>query len=151
MKILKYILSSCLCLTPVKIFADILPNTVAVGQEAAMAELITLINQARINAAVGDLITKGELTCTAQTHAQDIGGKRLCQVNPSDGSSPWDVAVKCGTTANGMIVGCGYQNPKATVQGWLGRQDTKDVLLNPAYKYLGVSMVNNFWVLYLGF
>jgi len=119
------------------------------GQEATQAEFANIINQARVNVGVEELLNKNELICTAQHHAQDIGGKHLCQVNPSDGSTPWDVATKCGTVANDLVIGCGYQNPATTVQGWLGRQDTKDVLLNPAYKYFGVGMVNNFWVIYL--
>ena len=90
------------------------------------------------------------LVCSAQTHVNDIGTKHLCQSMPSDGSSPWDIARRCGTTASGLLVGCGYPTAEAAVAGWLQRQDTATMLLDPRFRTVGVGMVNNYWVVFFG-
>jgi uncharacterized protein YkwD len=145
----KIILASMFLLSSLAI-AETNSQPSIMGEDLTLVEFGRLVNVARTSAGLNALIITNELTCTAQTHALDIGEKRLCSVNPSDGSSPWDTAKKCGTSSYGMIIGCGYQNPNDTVQGWLGRQDTKDLLMNPAYKYMGVGMRNNFWTIFFG-
>jgi uncharacterized protein YkwD len=115
-----------------------------------MSDFEEQINIARTQAGLNVLVNDPALTCTARMHSNDIGERRVCSVEPRDGSSIWELAKKCGTASYGMIIGCGYMNPKDTVQGWVGRQDTKDMLMNPAYRTMGVAMLNNFWVVFFG-
>lgn len=90
------------------------------------------------------------LVCSAQTHVGDIGGKKVCQTLPTDGSSVWDIPRRCGTAAYGILVGCGYPTAEAAVAGWLQRQDTATMLLDPKFRTVGVGMVNNYWVVFFG-
>jgi uncharacterized protein YkwD len=114
-------------------------------------ELGNLVNQARASNGLNMLTLKPELMCAAQSHAMDIGEKRLCSVNGSNGNSPWDVAKSCNTAAYGVLIGCGYMSAKDTVDGWLSRQDTRESLLNPSFAKMGISMRNNFWVVFFGY
>lgn len=152
MKLFKYVLAAILliCYSNPVAFSSSDVDTLA-SEVSSLSELVQRVNMARMNAGLTTLRIKSELTCSAQTHASDIGEKRLCSINGSTGKTPWEIAKMCGTSAYGVMVGCGYLNARDTVQGWVNQQETRDLLLNPTYTLIGVGMYNNFWVLFLGY
>jgi uncharacterized protein YkwD len=109
-------------------------------------ELVRLINVERAKVKAAPVILSSGLNCAAQKHANDIGVKKRCTHTGSNGSSPWDRAKSCGTTANGEIVACGHQTPAAAVKGWYNSSGHRTIMLNKSYTRVGVGMLNNYWV-----
>lgn len=129
-------------------------NSVCLAQEEVVAldtpvqDLVQLINFERAKVRSAPLTFTNELTCAAQTQAVDMGTKQFCATNASDGTSPWERPKKCGTVAYGMLIGCGYLTPQDAAAGWVTRQDTATLLLDPKFRTVGAAMFNNYWVVY---
>lgn len=104
------------------------------------------INEARAARGLSAVMVLPALNCAAKRHAQDIGTKGVCGHYGSDGSSPWDRAKDCGTSANGEIVACGQGSPKAAVDAWTLSPGHAAIMYDPGQKMMGVYMVNNYWV-----
>jgi hypothetical protein len=47
-----------------------------------------------------------------------------------------------------MLIGCGYLTPQDAAAGWVTRQDTATLLLDPKFRTVGAAMFNNYWVVY---
>lgn len=64
----------------------------------------------------------------------------------SDGSSPWDRAVRAGYTftliGENLYMGSGtYNDPQAVVQTWLNSPGHRANMLNPDYVHIGVGYI----------
>lgn len=112
------------------------------GAKEVMAE----INRVRAQRGLTAIAEQAGLNCAALRHAKDIGARKVCTHTGADGSSPWDRAKGCGTSANGEIVACGHQSAAAAVVGWTNSPGHANIMFDPAQKQFGAGMVNNYWV-----
>jgi len=108
--------------------------------------LADTINSARKSRGLSEVKVELQLNCAAKRHADDIGVKKICGHTGSDGSSPWDRAKDCGTSADGEIVACGQGSPKAAVDAWTLSPGHAAIMYAPNQTVVGVGMLNNYWV-----
>jgi len=108
--------------------------------------LLDEVNAARASRGLSQISFDTKLDCAADRHAKDIGPKRICGHTGSDGSSPWQRASDCGTSANGEIVACGQGSPKAAVDAWTLSPGHAAIMYDPGQKAMGGAMVGNYWV-----
>jgi uncharacterized protein YkwD len=108
--------------------------------------LADAINSARKSRGLSEVKVELQLNCAAKRHADDIGVKKICGHTGSDGSSPWDRAKDCGTSADGEIVACGQGSPKAAVDAWTMSPGHAAIMYAPNQTVVGVGMLNNYWV-----
>jgi len=104
------------------------------------------INKARASRGLSPVEILPALNCAAKRHADDVGAKHVCGHTGSDGSSPWDRARDCGTSANGEIVACGQGDAKAAVQAWTYSPGHAAIMYDGGQKKMGVAMYQNYWV-----
>lgn len=104
------------------------------------------INEARAARGLNPVMILPALNCAAKRHADDVGAKRVCGHYGSDGSSPWDRARDCGTSANGEIVACGQGDANAAVGAWTLSPGHAAIMYDPGQKQMGVAMYQNYWV-----
>ena len=104
------------------------------------------INEARASRGLSPVMILPALNCAAKRHADDIGVKRVCGHYGSDGSSPWDRARDCGTSANGEIVACGQGDAKGAVDAWTLSPGHAAIMYDPGQRLMGVAMLGNYWV-----
>jgi uncharacterized protein YkwD len=114
--------------------------------EDTLQGLADAINSARKSRGLSEVKVELQLNCAAKRHADDIGVKKICGHTGSDGSSPWDRARDCGTSADGEIVACGQGSPKAAVDAWTMSPGHAAIMYAPNQTVIGVGMLNNFWV-----
>lgn len=127
-----------------------LSSAMAADNAGYVTDTVKFINYERAKTGALPLGTLAPLSCAAQTLVADIGGKYVCQNVPTDGSSPWELPRRCGGIAYGLFVGCGFQTPELAVNGWRQRSDISAMMLNPKFRTIGVAMLNNYWVVFLG-
>lgn len=108
--------------------------------------LADAINAARKSRGLSEVKVEIALNCAAKRHADDIGVKKICGHYGTDGSSPWDRAKSCGTSADGEIVACGQGSPKAAVDAWTTSPGHAAIMYAPNQTVVGVGMLNNYWV-----
>ena len=108
--------------------------------------LADAINAARKSRGLGEVAVELALNCAAKRHADDIGERKACTHTGADGSSPWDRARDCGTSADGEIVACGQGTPKAAVDAWTLSPGHAAIMYAPNQTVIGVGMLNNYWV-----
>lgn len=108
--------------------------------------LADAINAVRKSRGLGEVTVELALNCAAKRHADDVGAKKICGHTGSDGSSPWDRARDCGTSADGEIVACGQGTSKAAVDAWTLSPGHAAIMYAPNQTVIGVGMLNNYWV-----
>jgi len=111
-----------------------------------VAKLVDEINAARRSRGLGAVGVESGLTCAAQRHVNDVGQRRSCSHSGSDGSSPWDRARGCNTSADGEIIACGQGTPKQAVDAWTLSPGHAAIMYDRNQSVLGAAMMNNYWV-----
>ena len=114
--------------------------------EGDVAGLAAAVNKVRAGRGLSQIPILPALNCAAQRHANDIGPKGICGHTGSDGTSPWQRAGDCGTSANGEIVACGQGSADQATQAWTFSPGHAMIMYDPSQKFMGVGMVNNYWV-----
>jgi uncharacterized protein YkwD len=122
------------------------PGTPDPNQPDIVKALLVEVNAARKSRGLSEVAFDGKLDCAAQRHAADIGPKRICGHTGSDGSSPWQRASACGTSANGEIVACGQGSPKAAVDAWTLSPGHAAIMYDGGQKAMGGGWNGNYWV-----
>jgi uncharacterized protein YkwD len=117
-----------------------------IPDSAVVKNLLDEVNAARKSRGLSEISFDSKLDCAAGKHASDIGPKRICGHTGSDGSSPWQRASRCNTSANGEIVACGQGDAKGAVQAWTFSPGHAAIMYDPGQKAFGGGMVNNYWV-----
>ena len=110
-----------------------------------LKKLVNIINAERKARGLHALKVDPKLNCAAQMHSDDVGPKKLCQHNGTDGSSPWARAEKCGTTANRENIACGQQTPRAAVDAWIKSPGHFKNMMSKNINYIGVGENNFYW------
>jgi uncharacterized protein YkwD len=101
--------------------------------------MVNLINQRRAAMGLHTLRVNEQLTIATRRHSADIGPKRLCQHNGTDGSSPWSRAKDAGYTgyASGEVVACNYSTAQGAVDGWWNSPGHYAILVGAAPNEIG--------------
>jgi thermitase len=101
------------------------------------SQAFNLINNARVNAGLTPLIQDPNLTALAKEHTEDmITENRLSH----DGFE--DRAARSGYSYVGENVAMGVQTAQALVDAWLSSPGHRANIMNPAYRYSGLSYMN---------
>ncbi len=108
-------------------------------------KLLTVMNQYRANAGMKPLTIDIGLNCAAQGHSIDIGSSKRCSHSGSDGSTPWDRAERCNTSAQGEIIACGQRTEEQAVQAWYQSTGHRNIMLNSRFERVGMAMHNYYW------
>lgn len=97
------------------------------------------------------------LNAAAATHARDMSVQNRAWHFGSDGSSPIDRAVRAGYRGDflGETISETYETDLETLAAWMGRPDTKAVILDDRARFIGVSWHQErsgklWWVLNFG-
>ena len=99
------------------------------------------INQLRAQSGMGPLVLDPALTNAASTHSRDMAAQNRAWHFGSDGSSPPDRARNAGYggTLIGEAISESYENDIATLNAWMAARDTRDIIMDPNARALGVS------------
>jgi len=108
--------------------------------------VVTLINQERQARGLPPVSVHAALTQAAASHSTDMACNHFFSHTGSDGSAPWDRAVRFGYSASaiGEIIYMGtgsYGTPSAAVQGWLNSEGHRAIMLDSIYQHIGVGVV----------
>lgn len=112
------------------------------GDEAKIQfRTLDAVNALRSASGVPALELDAKLNAAAATHARDMSVQNRPWHFGSDGSSPLDRVARVGYT--GTLVGENisetYENEAETLAAWMLQDDTRNVILSPAARKLGIS------------
>ena len=110
--------------------------------------MVNLINQERQAQGLAPLQVHNALQTAARGHSQDMACNDFFGHTGSDGSTPWDRAVRAGYNptfiGENLYMGSGsYNQPQAVVQAWLNSPEHRDIMLAPEPIHLGVGYIYN--------
>lgn len=99
------------------------------------------INLLRANSALPPLALNPQLSAAAAAHARDMAAQNRAWHFGSDGSSPLDRVKRQSYT--GTLVGENisetFENEIATLGAWMQERDTRDIIMDPAARSLGIG------------
>lgn len=103
--------------------------------------MLDSVNAIRTSAGVSQLQLNSQLTSAAATHSRDMSNQNRPWHFGSDGSSPLDRVARSGYT--GILVGENisetYENETETLAAWMREPATRNVIIAPQARNLGVS------------
>lgn len=108
-------------------------------------KMVKMINAERKSRNLHPLKIDPKLNCAAEMHSKDVGPKKLCQHDGTDGSSPWDRAKKCGTNARAENIACGQRTPRAAVDAWINSPGHFKNMMSKNINFIGVGENNFYW------
>lgn len=99
------------------------------------------VNSLRAAAGAGPLALSAELNAAAATHSRDMSVQNRPWHFGSDGSSPIDRARRAGYggTVLGENISETYESELETITAWMQQPDTRDVIVNPRARDLGLA------------
>jgi uncharacterized protein YkwD len=109
---------------------------------ASMAEAISLVNAARVEAGLAPLVDIASLHAAAEAHALDQASMQAMTHIGTDGSDPGDRIARSGfpATAWGENLAAGYGSADALIADWLAADgDHRSNLLDPTFTAVGVA------------
>lgn len=99
------------------------------------------VNALRAASGAGALELDSQLTAAAATHSRDMSIQNRPWHFGSDGSSPLDRVARAGYP--GQLIGENisetYENESETIAAWMDTPSTREVILSPRARKLGVS------------
>lgn len=121
------------------------------------ARMRDAINTVRAQSGLAPLALSVPLTSAAATHARDMSIQGRPWHFGSDGSSPIDRVNRVGYTGHflGETLSETYETEVQTLTAWLGRADTRAILLDPRAREFGFAWYQEpngklWWVLTTG-
>ncbi len=99
------------------------------------------VNSLRGAAGALPMALNAELNAAAATHARDMAVQNRPWHFGSDGSSPIDRAQRVGYagTVLGENISETYESELETVAAWMQQTDTREVIIDPAARDLGIA------------
>jgi len=110
-----------------------------------LIKMVKLINLERQKRGLHKLEIDAGLNCAAQNHSDDVGPKKLCQHEGTDGSEFWERAKKCGARASRENIACGQRTPREAVKAWLKSPGHYKNMMSKDIRFIGVGENNYFW------
>ena len=115
------------------------------------------INALRNASGLQSVELSSELTAAAATHSRDMSIQNRPWHFGSDGSSPIDRVARAGYqgTMLGENISETFESDVETVAAWMQEPGTRDVILNPHARYMGIAWFQEprgklWWTLILG-
>lgn len=119
--------------------------------------LLDALNTLRSASGAGPLVLNAELTAAAATHSRDMAIQNRPWHFGSDGSSPIDRLRRVGYSGRlvGEVISETFETELETLAAWMGKEDTRAVLVDPAATRMGLSWFQEdggkiWWTLVLG-
>ncbi len=139
-------LSACVGSREVPVGPDGLPlpqvYRIAAGDEAAVQfRMLDGVNALRQAAGQAPLQMNAALNAAAATHSRDMSVQNRPWHFGSDGSSPIDRVQRVGYTGQmlGENISETYETELETLGAWMQVQDTRDVIMDPAARDMGIA------------
>ena len=103
--------------------------------------LLDSVNALRAAKSAPPLAFDAALNAAAATHSRDMSVQNRPWHFGSDGSSPLVRVQRVGYTGRllGELISETYQTELETLSAWMGQQDTRDVILDPAASQIGFA------------
>lgn len=128
------------------------------AEEAAIGpRVMATVNSLRSGSGAGPVTLNPQLTIAATAHARDMAAQNRAWHFGSDGSSPIDRVRRQGYAATliGENISETYENDTATLNAWMQTRDTRDVIMDPSARDLGMGWFQEpsgkiWWVLVTG-
>ena len=115
------------------------------------------VNAVRAQAGVGPVQLSAELNAAAETHARDMSVQQRAWHFGSDLTSPRERAARAGYMGElvGENISEGSDSDLTVLSSWLNFQDTRDVILSPKARGVGLGWYQEpsgkiWWVQLLG-
>lgn len=149
-------LSACAFQPPAQLGPDGQPIPVAYrisSRDAAQIpdRVLTQINLLRTQQGMQPMTLSPALSAAAEAHARDMAAQNRAWHFGSDGSSPLERARRQGYAGHllGENISETYENEISTLNAWMQTRDTRDILMDPAARELGVGWLqepsNKIW------
>lgn len=121
-----------------------LPQIYRIDQSASAKIQYTVldsINSLRLATGLEPVMLDANLTAAAATHARDMSAQARPWHFGSDGSSPIDRARRAGFSGRmlGETISETYESEVETIAAWMGDPDTRNVLMDPKARQIGIS------------
>ncbi|MDO5606671.1 MAG: CAP domain-containing protein [Paracoccus sp. (in: a-proteobacteria)] len=116
--------------------------TITATEAAAIPNrVLEQVNMLRAGSGATPLQLDPALNGAAATHSRDMAAQNRAWHFGSDGSSPLDRARRAGYSGHlvGENISESYENDIATLQAWMRIRDTRDVIMDPTARTLGVA------------
>lgn len=99
------------------------------------------VNRLRANSGLSALAQNPALQNAAAAHSRDMARQNRAWHFGSDGSSPIDRARRAGFSGPliGEDISESYENDIATLNAWMRNRDTRDIIMDPNARSLGVA------------
>jgi uncharacterized protein YkwD len=119
-----------------------------VDDDAALLDyadtILSLLNQRRAEAGMGQLSLHTELIAAAQRHSDDMAAHSWFSHTGTDGSDPFQRMREAGysytTAAENIYMGTtGYYGPEDAFNGWWNSPGHHDNMMNPAFVHVGLA------------
>ncbi|MRX49281.1 CAP domain-containing protein [Paracoccus sp. S-4012] len=155
-------LAACARQAPVQLGPDGLPlpvaYTITARESAAIApRILGEVNALRAASGAPPVQLNPQLTAAAEAHARDMSAQNRAWHFGSDGSSPIDRVQRAGYAGRliGQNISETYENDIATLNAWMRTRDTRDVIMDPTARDLGMAWYQEpsgkiWWTLVMG-
>jgi hypothetical protein len=129
--------------------------------QATSADLLALVNEARINQGLYPYVISAELSAAAQRHSNDMATSGQIGHTGSDGSSSTQRVLEAGygvfdfgLVASENVYG-GIGGADAPFNAWMGQSGARSNLLSEKYREVGIGVARDdqgriFWTLDVG-
>ena len=103
--------------------------------------VLTQINMLRTQQGMQPLALSPQLGAAAMAHSRDMSAQNRAWHFGSDGSSPLERARRQGYAGRllGEDISETYENEIATLNAWMQTRDTRDIIMDPAARELGLG------------
>lgn len=119
--------------------------------------ILSQVNLLRAQSGAEPLTISPQLNAAGAAHARDMSAQNRAWHFGSDGSSPLDRVQRQGYTGHliGENISETYENDIATLAAWMRERDTRDVLMDPAGRNMGMGWYQEpgnkiWWVVLVG-
>lgn len=119
--------------------------------------LLAQVNSLRAGSALGPLVLSPQLMAASTAHSRDMAAQNRAWHFGSDGSSPLDRVGRQGYYGRliGENISETYENEISTLSAWMQVRDTRDVIMDPNARELGIGWYQEptskiWWTLLVG-
>lgn len=119
--------------------------------------VLVQINMLRTQQGMAPLTLSQPLGAAAMSHAQDMSAQNRAWHFGSDGSSPLERVRRQGYAGRllGEDISETYENEISTLNAWMQTRDTRDILMDPRARELGIGWFQEqtnkiWWVVLVG-
>lgn len=111
--------------------------------ESWAKQVLIMTNNERSKNGLSPLQWDDSLAELAEAHCEDMIKRNFFAHNNPDGETPFDRMKKAGISywTAGENIAAGQHSPEAAMESWMNSEGHRQNILNPDFKYLGVSVV----------